>query len=160
MRLMMFQDAGAAQLGVVDGDDVVAVSGSGVPGDLLGVIEGGAAARDAVFAIDGVVDAILQYAVGGWRRAHWGSVLDAPRDDGRWFHAQYVEPERSDAPCDSVRTFRSAPELSNVVLRGGKLATLLRDLDSLCKDMLISDLELYGMNLDQAKNIAKKLSKK
>ena len=34
------------------------------------------------------------------------------------------------------------------------------DLDSLCKDMLISDLELYGMNLDQAKNIAKKLSKK
>ena len=54
MRLMMFQDAGAAQLGVVDGDDVVAVSGSGVPGDLLGVIEGGAAARDAV---QGAVDA-------------------------------------------------------------------------------------------------------
>jgi|TARA_B100000787_G_scaffold161102_1_gene140658 GDPmannose 4,6-dehydratase len=34
------------------------------------------------------------------------------------------------------------------------------DLDALCKDMLISDLELYGMSLDQAKNIAKKLSKK
>ena len=87
----------------------------------------GAAARDAVFAIDGVVDVILQYAVGGWRRAHWGSVLDAPRDDGRWFHAQYVEPERSDAPYDNVRTFRSAPELSNVVVRGGKLAAQLRD---------------------------------
>jgi GDPmannose 4,6-dehydratase len=34
------------------------------------------------------------------------------------------------------------------------------DLDALCKDMLISDLALYGMSLDQAKNIAKKLSKK
>ncbi len=48
MRLMMFQDAGKEQLGVVDGADVVAVSGDGVPADLLGVIEGGAAALEAV----------------------------------------------------------------------------------------------------------------
>ena len=34
------------------------------------------------------------------------------------------------------------------------------DLDALCKDMLISDLKLYGMNLDQAKKIAKDLSKR
>ena len=33
------------------------------------------------------------------------------------------------------------------------------NLDDLCKDMLLSDLKLYGMNLDQAKKIAKKLSK-
>ena len=66
MRLMMFQDAGAAQLGVVDGDDVVAVSGSGVPGDLLGVIEGGATARDAV-----------QGAVGAGQRHKLSSVKPA-----------------------------------------------------------------------------------
>ena len=34
------------------------------------------------------------------------------------------------------------------------------DLDALCKDMLLNDLELYGMSLEQAKEIAKKLSKK
>jgi len=30
----------------------------------------------------------------------------------------------------------------------------------LCKDMLLSDLKLYGMSLEEAKKIAKKLSKK
>ena len=34
------------------------------------------------------------------------------------------------------------------------------NLDDLCKDMLISDLNLYGMSFDEAKEIAKKLSKK
>ena len=34
------------------------------------------------------------------------------------------------------------------------------DLDDLCKDMLKNDLKLYGMSLDDAKKIAKKLSKK
>ena len=48
MRLMMFQDGGSARLGVVQGDEVVAVSGAGVPDSLLGVIEGGRAALDAV----------------------------------------------------------------------------------------------------------------
>lgn len=48
MRLMMFQDGAAAKLGVVEGDEVVAVAGAGVPNDVLGVIEGGAATRAAV----------------------------------------------------------------------------------------------------------------
>tara|TARA_B100000795_G_scaffold240240_1_gene202312 strand:- start:250 stop:1278 length:1029 start_codon:yes stop_codon:yes gene_type:complete len=34
------------------------------------------------------------------------------------------------------------------------------NLDDLCEDMLTSDLQLYGMNMEQAKIIAKKLSKK
>ena len=34
------------------------------------------------------------------------------------------------------------------------------NLDDLCKDMLISDLKLYGMTFDEAKKIAKKLAKK
>ena len=34
------------------------------------------------------------------------------------------------------------------------------DLNALCKDMLLSDLKLYGMNIEEAKIIAKKLSKK
>ena len=34
------------------------------------------------------------------------------------------------------------------------------NLDDLCKDMLLSDLKLYGMTLEEAKKIAKKLSKK
>ena len=33
------------------------------------------------------------------------------------------------------------------------------NLDDLCKDMLISDLKLYGMTLEDAKKIAKKISK-
>lgn len=48
MRLMMFQGAGGARLGVVDGEDVVAVSGANVADDLLGVIEGGSEALEAV----------------------------------------------------------------------------------------------------------------
>ena len=34
------------------------------------------------------------------------------------------------------------------------------DLDDLCKDMLKNDLKLYGMTLDDAKKIAKKIIKK
>jgi GDP-D-mannose dehydratase len=34
------------------------------------------------------------------------------------------------------------------------------NLDDLCKDMLISDLKLYGMSLEDAKKIAVKLSNK
>jgi|TARA_B100001063_G_scaffold243362_1_gene273790 GDPmannose 4,6-dehydratase len=34
------------------------------------------------------------------------------------------------------------------------------DLDDLCKDMLLSDLKLYGMTLEDAKKISKKISKK
>ena len=34
------------------------------------------------------------------------------------------------------------------------------DLDDLCKDMLISDLKLYGMTFDEAKDIAKNIIKK
>ena len=34
------------------------------------------------------------------------------------------------------------------------------DLDTLCMDMLLNDLKLYGMSLEEAKKIAKKLSKK
>jgi GDPmannose 4,6-dehydratase len=34
------------------------------------------------------------------------------------------------------------------------------DLDDLCKDMLISDLKLYGMTFDEAKDIAKNITKK
>lgn len=48
MRLMMFQGAGGARLGVVDGEDVVAVTGANVAGDLLGVIAGGPAALKAI----------------------------------------------------------------------------------------------------------------
>jgi len=52
MRLMMFEDGGSAKLGVVDGEDVIAVSGDDVPSTLLGVIAGGskalAAAQNAV----------------------------------------------------------------------------------------------------------------
>ena len=31
------------------------------------------------------------------------------------------------------------------------------DLDALCKDMLLNDLKLYGMSLEEAKKIAKRL---
>jgi acylpyruvate hydrolase len=48
MRLMMFEDGGAASLGVVEGDEVIAVRGTGVPTDLAGVVEGGAEALQAV----------------------------------------------------------------------------------------------------------------
>ena len=48
MRLMMFEDGGTVKLGVVENDDVVAVSGGSVPANLLDVIEGGQSAQDAV----------------------------------------------------------------------------------------------------------------
>lgn len=48
MKLMMYEQEGAARLGVVEGDDVVAVLGDGFPADLEDVIAGGAAALEAV----------------------------------------------------------------------------------------------------------------
>jgi 2-keto-4-pentenoate hydratase/2-oxohepta-3-ene-1,7-dioic acid hydratase in catechol pathway len=48
MRLMMFEYGGAASLGVVDGDEVVAIRGDGIAADLEGVIAGGADALQAV----------------------------------------------------------------------------------------------------------------
>jgi 2-keto-4-pentenoate hydratase/2-oxohepta-3-ene-1,7-dioic acid hydratase in catechol pathway len=50
MKLMMFAHGGKARLGVVQGDEVVAVAGAGVPDDLAGVIAGGEAALAAVEA--------------------------------------------------------------------------------------------------------------
>ena len=50
MKLMMFAHGGKARLGVVQGDEVVAVAGPGLPDDLAGVIAGGEAALAAVEA--------------------------------------------------------------------------------------------------------------
>lgn len=50
MRLMMFEDGGAARLGVVSGEDVIAVEGDNVPATLAGVIAGGETALKAVEA--------------------------------------------------------------------------------------------------------------
>ena len=44
-------------------------------------------------------------------------------------------------------------------MRNSKKRRKVGSLDSLCLDMLKSDLELYGMTLKQAKEIAKKISK-
>jgi hypothetical protein len=40
MKLMMFAHGGKTRLGVVQGEEVVAVAGAGVPEDLAGVIAG------------------------------------------------------------------------------------------------------------------------
>jgi 2-keto-4-pentenoate hydratase/2-oxohepta-3-ene-1,7-dioic acid hydratase in catechol pathway len=48
MKLMMFAQGGKTRLGVVQGKEVVAVAGAGVPDDLAGVIAGGDAALAAV----------------------------------------------------------------------------------------------------------------
>jgi 2-keto-4-pentenoate hydratase/2-oxohepta-3-ene-1,7-dioic acid hydratase in catechol pathway len=50
MKLMMFAQSGKTRLGVVQGEEVVAVAGAGVPVDLAGVIAGGDAALTAVEA--------------------------------------------------------------------------------------------------------------
>ena len=50
MKLMMFAHGGKTRLGVVQGEEVVAVVGAGVPDDLAGVIAGGDAALAAVEA--------------------------------------------------------------------------------------------------------------
>ena len=50
MKLMMFAHGGKTRLGVVQGKEVVAVVGAGVPDDLAGVIAGGDAALAAVEA--------------------------------------------------------------------------------------------------------------
>lgn len=50
MKLMMFANGGKTRLGVVQGEEVVAVAGSGVPNDLAGVIVAGDAALAAVEA--------------------------------------------------------------------------------------------------------------
>lgn len=48
MRLMMFQDGGTGKLGVVEKDEVIEVAAAGVPHDLLGVVQGGTRALEAV----------------------------------------------------------------------------------------------------------------
>ena len=63
------------------------------------------------------------------------------------------------------KNFLRPSEVRNLRGDSSKARKLLKwkpkyDLDALCKDMLLSDLKLYGMSLDQAKEIAKKLSKK
>ena len=63
------------------------------------------------------------------------------------------------------KNFLRPSEVRNLQGDSSKARKLLKwkpkyDLDDLCKDMLISDLKLYGMNLDQAKKIAKDLSKR
>ena len=63
------------------------------------------------------------------------------------------------------KNFLRPSEVRNLQGDSSKARKLLKwkpkyDLDALCKDMLISDLKLYGMNLDQAKKIAKDLSKR
>ena len=63
------------------------------------------------------------------------------------------------------KNFLRPSEVRNLQGDSAKARKLLKwkpkyDLDALCKDMLISDLKLYGMNLDQAKKIAKDLSKR
>ena len=63
------------------------------------------------------------------------------------------------------KNFLRPSEVRNLQGDSSKARKLLKwkpkyDLDELCKDMLISDLKLYGMNLDQAKKIAKDLSKR
>ena len=50
MKLMMFADGGKTRLGVVQGEEVAAVAGGGVPEDIAGVISGGEAALAAVEA--------------------------------------------------------------------------------------------------------------
>jgi len=50
MKLMMFAHGGKTRLGVVQGEEVVAMAGAGVPEDLAGVIAGGQAALAAVEA--------------------------------------------------------------------------------------------------------------
>lgn len=66
MRLMMFDAGGAARLGVMEGDEVVAASGADVPATLLEVIEGG---RAALTAVSG--------AIGGGERLTAGDVKPA-----------------------------------------------------------------------------------
>ena len=50
MKLMMFEHGGKERLGVVEGDEVIAVEGAGVAADIAGVIAGGEAALGAVKA--------------------------------------------------------------------------------------------------------------
>ena len=63
------------------------------------------------------------------------------------------------------KNFLRPSEVRNLQGDSSKARKLLKwkpeyDLDALCKDMLLSDLKLYGMNLEEAKEIAKNLSKK
>ena len=63
------------------------------------------------------------------------------------------------------KNFLRPSEVRNLKGNSSKAKKILKwkpkyNLDYLCKDMLISDLKLYGMSLEDAKKIAKKLSKK
>ena len=63
------------------------------------------------------------------------------------------------------KNFLRPSEVRNLQGDSSKARKILKwkpkyDLDDLCMDMLISDLNLYGMSLDEAKIKAKKISKK
>ena len=63
------------------------------------------------------------------------------------------------------KNFLRPSEVRNLQGDSSKARKILKwkpkyDLDDLCMDMLISDLNLYGMSLDEAKIIARKISKK
>ncbi len=63
------------------------------------------------------------------------------------------------------KNFIRPSEVRNLKGNSSKARKILKwkpkyNLDYLCKDMLINDLKLYGMSLEDAKKIAKKLAKK
>ncbi len=63
------------------------------------------------------------------------------------------------------KNFLRPSEVRNLKGDSSKARKMLKwkpmyNLDYLCKDMLISDLNLYGMSLEDAKKIAKKIAKK
>ncbi len=65
----------------------------------------------------------------------------------------------------NTKNFMRPSEVRNLLGDSSKARKILKwkpkyDLDYLCKDMLLSDLKLYGLTLDQAKKIAKKLKKR
>ena len=66
---------------------------------------------------------------------------------------------------DLTKNFLRPSEVRSLQGDSSKARKLLKwkplyNLDDLCKDMLVSDLKLYGMSFEEAKLIAKKISKK
>lgn len=62
----------------------------------------------------------------------------------------------------NTKNFMRPSEVRNLQGDSGKARKILKwkpkyNLDDLCKDMLLSDLKMYGLTLDKAKSIAKKL---
>ena len=77
-------------------------------------------------------------------RSAWSETVEAGNDGTEKCEAAKISYKAAlDAGCD----------------KWGYTQAGLDSLDSLCMDMLKSDLELYGMTLKQAKEIAKKISK-